>query len=72
MLRPGGRLLLRACLTSAGVRNDVDEAAIAASFAGWSIESMRPADLQSDTRVMRALEVRLRRADSRRSPTATC
>jgi SAM-dependent methyltransferase len=71
VLRPGGRLLLRACLTSAGVRNDVDEAAIAASFDDWSIDSMRPADLPSDTRVMRALEVRLRRADSGRSEIAT-
>jgi len=61
ILRPGGRMLLRACLNSAGVRNDVNAAAISASFDGWSIESMKYADLPSDTRTLPAFEVRLLR-----------
>ena len=62
MLRPGGRLLLRACLTSAGVRNEVTEAGFLAAFAGWQCDSVRQGRLVSDTREMPALIVRLQRA----------
>lgn len=60
VLRPGGRLLLRACLTSRGVRNDVTEAGVAEAFADWVIERLVCGDLPSDTRIMQALIVRLR------------
>jgi SAM-dependent methyltransferase len=60
MLGPGGRLLLRACLTSRGVRNDVTEAGVAEAFAGWAIDRLARADLPSDTRTMQALVIRLR------------
>lgn len=61
VLRPGGRMLLRACLTSQGARNDVSESGITAAFAGWVIERMARGELRSDTRAMEALVVRLRR-----------
>jgi SAM-dependent methyltransferase len=59
VLRPAGRVLLRACRMTAGVRNDVDSAGIRASFAGWTIESIRAVNLPSGTRIMPALEARL-------------
>jgi SAM-dependent methyltransferase len=62
VLRPGGRLLLRACLTSAGIRNTVTESGILGAFAGWHCDGVREARLVSDTREMLALIVRLRRA----------
>ena len=61
VLRPGGRLLLRACLNSAGVRNDIGEEAIRGYFSGWLIDSLVQSDLVSDTRNMPALVARLRR-----------
>jgi SAM-dependent methyltransferase len=59
VLRPGGRLLLRACLTSAGARNVVTEAGLARVFAGWNVDSLGQEDLVSDTRAMAALVLRL-------------
>lgn len=61
VIRPGGRMLLRACLTSAGMGNDVDEDVISGCFEGWSIDSLKHAKLPSDTRTLPALEIRLRR-----------
>jgi len=61
VLRPGGRMLLRACLTSRGMRNEVTESEITGAFAGWVIERIAPGTLRSDTRTMQALVVRLRR-----------
>jgi SAM-dependent methyltransferase len=61
VLRPGGRLLLRACLTSQGTRNQVTESAIRTAFAGWVIERLGRGELTTDTRTMQALVVRLRR-----------
>jgi SAM-dependent methyltransferase len=61
VLRPGGRFLLRACLTSAGVRNRVTESGILAAFAGWHCAGVREAGLVSDTREMPGLIVRLER-----------
>lgn len=49
MLRPGGKLLLRASLRAAGVRNDVTEQVIRASFARWTINSMQQTQIPSDT-----------------------
>jgi SAM-dependent methyltransferase len=60
VLRPGGRLLLRACLTSRGVRNDVTESSVADAFAGWVVDQLVRGDLPSDTRNMQALIVRQR------------
>ena len=60
VLQPGGRLLLRACLTSRGVQNKVTESAITTAFAGWATERLTVAELPSDTRTMRGLVVRLR------------
>ncbi len=60
VLKPGGRLLLRACLRSAGVRNDLDEDVLRAVFRGWTLERLERQDLPSDTRTMPALVARLR------------
>jgi SAM-dependent methyltransferase len=61
VLRPGGRLLLRACLASAGVRNTVTASGVLAAFEGWRCTGVREAGLISDTREMPALTVRLER-----------
>jgi SAM-dependent methyltransferase len=65
VLRPGGRLLLRACLTSAGVRNQVTELGVLAAFVGWRCAGVRQTRLVSDTRDMPGLVVRLERAAHR-------
>jgi SAM-dependent methyltransferase len=62
VLRPAGRLLLRACLTSAGVRNKVTESGLLAAFDGWHCADVREAGLVSDTREMPALIARLERS----------
>jgi SAM-dependent methyltransferase len=62
VLRPGGRLLLRACLNRAGTRNDLTEAALRTAFDGWRADALRPAVIASDTREMPALQARLRTA----------
>jgi SAM-dependent methyltransferase len=59
VLRPGGKLLLRASLRAAGVRNDIDEAAIGNTFAAWRIETMRRATVPSDTRMLEVILARL-------------
>lgn len=45
VLRPGGRLLLRTCLTSRGMRNQVTEAGIIEVFAGWAVDRLTHDDL---------------------------
>lgn len=59
VLRPGGRLLLRMCLNSAGQPNGLTEATITTTFAGWEIRDLRPAGLVTGTRTMPALLVML-------------
>jgi SAM-dependent methyltransferase len=59
VLRPGGKLLLRASLRAAGVRNDLDEQVIAAAFAGWTIENTERAAVPSDTRMLDVIVARL-------------
>jgi len=59
VLRPGGKLLLRASLRAADVRNDIDEAVIGGTFAAWNIEAMNRAAVPSDTRLLDVLIVRL-------------
>ena len=59
VLRPGGKLLLRASLRTAGQRNDIDEAVIRDTFADWRIEHLEQAVVPSDTRMLDVLVVRL-------------
>lgn len=59
VLRPGGKLLLRASMCAAGVRNDMNESVIRATVAGWVIEHMERAQIPSDTRSLDVLLVRL-------------
>ena len=59
VLKPGGKLLLRASLRAAGVRNDIDEAVIRRTFAAWRIEHLEHAAVPSDTRLLDVLLVRL-------------
>jgi SAM-dependent methyltransferase len=55
VLRAGGRLFLRACLCSAGVRNGIDERTLRETFAGWRCLQLREAAIPGDTRTMPAL-----------------
>lgn len=59
MLRPGGKLLLRASLRTAGQRNDIDESVIRDTFAAWRIEYLLETVVPSDTRMLDVLVVRL-------------
>ena len=59
VLRPGGKLLLRASLRTAGQRNDIDETVIRVTFADWRIEHLEHAAVPSDTRLLEVLVVRL-------------
>jgi SAM-dependent methyltransferase len=59
VLAPGGRLLLRACLTAAGTRNDIDEALLRRTFAGWRFVRVDRGRIPSDTRTMEAIIARL-------------
>jgi SAM-dependent methyltransferase len=61
VLKPGGRLLLRANLRAAGVRNDISDEVIRTTFRGWTIQSLTRGEIPSDTRQMDALVVRLER-----------
>ena len=59
VLRPGGKLLLRASLRTAGQRNDIGETVIRDTFAAWRIEHLEQAAVPSDTRLLDVLVVRL-------------
>ncbi|MGH7642102.1 MAG: class I SAM-dependent methyltransferase [Candidatus Dormibacteria bacterium] len=61
VLKPGGRLLLRASLRSAGLRNDISEGVIRSTFSGWTIRSLDERQVPSDTRMLDVLVVRLER-----------
>jgi SAM-dependent methyltransferase len=61
VLRPGGKLLLRASLRAAGVRNDIDENVIRSTFSAWRIDQIRRDEVPSDTRTLDMLVVRLAR-----------
>jgi SAM-dependent methyltransferase len=61
VLHPRGKLFLRACLRSAGVRNDIDAALLRSAFRRWREVSLEPASIESDTRSMDALITRLER-----------
>ncbi|MGH2584739.1 MAG: methyltransferase domain-containing protein [Dehalococcoidia bacterium] len=59
VLRLDGRLLLRACLQTAGIRNDIDEPSLRQAFPGWRFLYLERRDIPSDTRTMPALIVLL-------------
>lgn len=59
VLRPGGKLFLRASLRVAGVRNDIDEGVIRDTFAAWQIDRIERAEVPSDSRGLEVLVVRL-------------
>jgi SAM-dependent methyltransferase len=59
VLRPGGRLLLRASLHVAGERNDITEAVIRDAFRGWQTERLERAAVPSDTRLLQVIIARL-------------
>jgi hypothetical protein len=59
VLRPGGRLLLRASLHAAGVRNDIEEEVILTTFAGWRVEHIQRTKIPADTRWLDVLLARL-------------
>jgi SAM-dependent methyltransferase len=60
-LRPGGELLLRACLQAQGVRNDITAETIREVFADWRVLMLDARSIPSDTRTMEALVIRLQR-----------
>src|SRR5207247_7251441 len=64
VLRPGGRFFLRACLRSAGVRNEIDAPLVRSGFERWREISLEAMTIKSDTRSMDALVVRLERTAS--------
>jgi SAM-dependent methyltransferase len=59
VLRVGGKLLLRASLRAAGVRNDITEQVIVTTFSGWRVEHMERTEIPSDTRTLEVLSARL-------------
>ncbi|HTT89409.1 MAG TPA: class I SAM-dependent methyltransferase [Acidimicrobiales bacterium] len=61
ILRPSGRLLLRACLSAAGQRNDINIETLRGVFDGWSFNAVSEALIASDTRSMPSLICRLER-----------
>jgi hypothetical protein len=65
VLRPRRPLLLRACLSSAGQRNDIDAAALQVAFTGWGLDRLTEAHVPSDTRQMPSLLCRLISPDER-------
>jgi SAM-dependent methyltransferase len=65
ILRPDGRLLLRACLRAQGVRNDLDAHTIRSVFREWEVRNLTTTAIPSDARTMEAVVARLvRRAGS--------
>jgi SAM-dependent methyltransferase len=59
VLRTGGRFLLRACLNSAGMRNDVPDNVVDLVFARWHDAGTAERMIPSDRREMPAIVARL-------------
>jgi SAM-dependent methyltransferase len=59
VLKPGGKMLLRACCNSAGVPNGISERVVSALFAEWQIERVETQDIPSDSRCLEAVVARL-------------
>jgi hypothetical protein len=62
VLEPGGRLLLRACLRSAGRPNDLSAGDLHGLLGAWRIVDLHREDIVSDSRTMPALVARLERS----------
>ena len=60
VLAPDAPFLLRACLTSEGRPNGIDEASVRAAFQGWTVDRLCTRRIPSDTRTMSALVCWLR------------
>jgi SAM-dependent methyltransferase len=58
-LRPGGRVLLRACLTSEGERNEMSAEVVREEFGRWIAITVDQGPILSDTRSMEAVVARL-------------
>jgi SAM-dependent methyltransferase len=59
VLRPGGRFLLRACLSSNGVPNGMSAGIVRRHFTRWTIAAEGAGRIPSDARLMDAVVVRL-------------
>jgi SAM-dependent methyltransferase len=59
VLRPGGRFLLRACLTSEGRRNHLSAEIVEAEFGRWIATAVERRPIVSDTCSMEAVVARL-------------
>jgi SAM-dependent methyltransferase len=70
VLRAGGRLLLRMCLTSAGRPNGLGEHTIRETFIAWQLADLARTRLPSDTRTMPAVVALLIRPPGE-DPTGT-
>lgn len=60
VLRPGGELLLRACMRNEGKRNDITTSTIAETFRGWQTDEIAVRPIVTDTRTLEAVCARLR------------
>jgi SAM-dependent methyltransferase len=61
VLRPGGRLFLRACLRAAGVRNDIGPKLLLSAFVGWRVLTLAAERIATDGRDLDALVALLER-----------
>jgi len=61
VLRPGGRLLLRACLPHRPSVDAINEPLLHDLFSGWGIRSIARRLIPVDSGVLEALEARLER-----------
>jgi SAM-dependent methyltransferase len=55
VLRPGGRMLMRACLDTQGEPNGLDEQCLRDAFDGWSLARLGQHSIPSDSRDLDAL-----------------
>ncbi len=65
LLRPGGLLLLRMCLNTAGAPNGLGEETIRTAFQDWRLTALKRAEIASDTRTMSAILALLRPPEHR-------
>lgn len=59
ILRPGGSMLLRVCLNTAEIPNDIKARTVSEAFDGFAIVEALHADIPSDTRLMSSIVFRL-------------
>jgi len=63
VLKPWGKLLLRASRRTEGMPNGINETVVLATFEGWQIDSIVTKDIPSDTRTLDCVVARLVRSD---------